>query len=106
MRGGVGYFLKFKGKIPHHVLRLLDPLGLFKASPEKKAQGLLKEINNGRAAMLGVFGLVWPQGPDRLGLDSLPLAQYPGEYMAPFSSVHSELPYVADMLKWTAPWAQ
>jgi len=110
VRGGKpGYFPKFKGKIPHTMpFDYFDPLGLSaKASPEKKAQGLLKEINNGRAAMLGIFGLVSAsKGLIVPGLDSLPLAKYPGEYMAPFSSVNSELPYVADMLKWTAPWAQ
>ena len=52
MRGGKpGYFPTFDA-LPHPVpLNLFDPFGFSKnASPEKKAAGLIKEINNGRLA--------------------------------------------------------
>ena len=54
MRGGKpGYFPTF-AQLPHPVpFNLFDPFGLSKnASPEKKAKGLLAEINNGRLAQI------------------------------------------------------
>merc|ERR1712087_881791 len=60
MRGGKpGFFPSIKkGGIPHPVpFDLFDPFGLSKnASPEKKAKGLVAEINNGRLAMIGIMG--------------------------------------------------
>merc|ERR1719198_1311333 len=59
MKGGKpGVYPSLKGVMPHPVpLDLFDPFGLSKnASPEKKAKGLLAEINNGRLAMLGIMG--------------------------------------------------
>merc|ERR1712167_390919 len=46
--------------LPHPVpLDLWDPVGFAsKASPEKKASSLVAEINNGRLAMLGIFGFL------------------------------------------------
>merc|ERR1719313_1787017 len=61
MKGGVpGKFPSLKTVMPHPVpLDLYDPLGFSKnASPEKKAKGLLTEINNGRLAMLGIMAFV------------------------------------------------
>jgi len=90
MRGGKpGFFpsLKAEGVVPHPVpLDLFDPFGLQRSlTPEKKQQALLKEINNGRLAMVGIIGCVAAsKGCIVPGLDSLPIAPYAGEYMAPF----------------------
>ena len=85
--GKPGYFPTFD-QLPHPVpLELFDPFGLSKnASPEKKEKGLLAEINNGRLAMIGIFGLVSAEkGCFVPGLDSLPLKPYAGEFMEPFA---------------------
>merc|ERR1712072_1489044 len=64
MRGGrPGDFPSFKENralLPHPVpLDLWDPVGFAaKATPEKKASSLVAEINNGRLAMLGIFGFL------------------------------------------------
>mmetsp|Transcript_15866 Transcript_15866/g.36194 ORF Transcript_15866/g.36194 Transcript_15866/m.36194 type:complete len:190 (+) Transcript_15866:688-1257(+) len=64
MRGGKpGAFPKFGAAVPHPVpLNLYDPLGFSKnRSEEAKARGLVAEINNGRLAMLGIFGFLLEQ---------------------------------------------
>jgi len=67
-------------------LDLYDPFGNSKnASPEKKARGLLIEINNGRLAMLGVFGfLAASKVPGSVPLLTDRIPPYNGEYMIPF----------------------
>ena len=65
-----------------------DPVGFTKnASPEKKERGRLIEINNGRLAMLGLFGFLSeskvPGSVPALGGIALP---YDGDYMAPFAA--------------------
>merc|ERR1719436_1925824 len=73
MRGGKpGYFPTFD-QLPHPVpFNLFDPFKLSaKQTPEQKASGLLKEINNGRLAMIGLSGLV---------------KAYDGNVMAPFDA--------------------
>ena len=90
MRGGKpGEFPDFDASvIPGGALNLYDPLGWSKKrSEEKKADGLRKEINNGRLAMLGIMGFVSEGAVE----GSVPLLKgviphYDGNVMAPFSS--------------------
>lgn len=83
-------------------LDLFDPFGLSKnRTPEQKERGLLVEINNGRAAMLGIFGFVSAAQVE----GSVPalagkITHYDGQVMAPFSAGDVSLPFVADMLKY------
>jgi hypothetical protein len=105
MRGGKpGAFPSLKkAGFPHPIpLDLFDPFGLSKnASPEKKEKGLVTEINNGRLAMLGIFGFAAETKiPGSVpALTSLGLEPYSGEYMAPFAAGDMSLPYVTEMLK-------
>ena len=75
---------------PHPVpFDLFDPFGTWKNdSPEKKARGLKVEINNGRAAMLGIFGFL---AESKISgsvpvLTGLGIKHYDGDYMAPFAA--------------------
>jgi hypothetical protein len=105
MSGGTpGKFPSFKPWMPHPVpFDLFDPFGLSKsATPEKKAKGLVTEINNGRLAMLGIMGFVAESKvpgavPALAGL----IKPYSGEVMAPFSATNADLPFVTDMLKYS-----
>lgn len=90
MRGGKpGAFPNFSDSdlIPHPVpLNLYDPFGFSKnKSEEKKAEGLIKELNNGRLAMIGIMAFISEQKVE----GSVPLLKglvthYDGETMAPF----------------------
>merc|ERR1712151_926959 len=107
VRGGKpGYFPKLSRtdemKFPHPVpLNLWDPFGFTsKMSPERKEKALLAEVNNGRLAMIGIFGLISAsKGLQVPVLDGLGIKPYAGEIMAPFAAGDVSLPYVADMLK-------
>jgi hypothetical protein len=73
----------------HPVLDLYDPFGLFKKmSQEQKDKRLIMEINNGRLAMIGIFGFMAADAvPGSVpALSSLGLVPYEGNIMAPFSS--------------------
>jgi hypothetical protein len=104
MRGGKpGFFPKFNTWVPHPVpLELYDPFGLNKnASPEKKANGLVTEINNGRLAMLGIMGFMAESKiPGSVPALTGQIQSYSGEIMAPFAAGDAGLPYVSEMLKW------
>merc|ERR1711924_78452 len=76
-------------RVPHPVpLNLFDPLGITKRmSDEKKARGRLVEINNGRLAMLGLFGfLAESKIPGSVPLLNAKgwVSAYAGDYMIPF----------------------
>jgi len=103
MRGGKpGVFPKFNaGGIPHPVpLELFDPFGFSKnKSPEAKADGLVKEINNGRLAMLGIMAFVAEaRVPGSVPFLNGLIAPYSGETMAFFSATDN-LPFVSAMLQ-------
>jgi hypothetical protein len=91
MRGGTpGKFPNFsdhKELIPHPVpLNLFDPFGFSKnKSEEAKQAGLIKELNNGRLAQIGILAFISEQRVE----GSVPLLKglvphYSGETMAPF----------------------
>mmetsp|Transcript_36611 Transcript_36611/g.96652 ORF Transcript_36611/g.96652 Transcript_36611/m.96652 type:complete len:262 (+) Transcript_36611:53-838(+) len=87
MRGGKPGYMPTFDQLPHPVpFNLFDPFGFSKnASPEKKAKGLLAEINNGRLAMIGIFGFVSASCvPGSVpALDGV-IPYYSGDIMAPF----------------------
>jgi hypothetical protein len=73
--------------IPHPVpFNLYDPFKFSKnKSEEAKARGLKAEINNGRLAMLGIFGFLSEQTiPGSVPVLSGIVQPYSGEVMAPF----------------------
>jgi len=90
MRGGKPGYMPTFDQLPHPVpFNLYDPFKLSKnASPEKKAKGLLAEVNNGRLAMIGLMGfLAEAKVPGSVpGLASVGIRAYDGDIMAPFDA--------------------
>ena len=73
--------------IPHPVpLNLFDPFGLSsKASEEKKSAELIKELNNGRLAQIGIIAFLAAQKVEgSVSLLKGVVSHYDGEPMAPF----------------------
>lgn len=83
--------------IPHAVpFELYDPFRLSKnMSDEDKERRLQMEINNGRLAMIGIFGFLSAQTiPGSVpALGTIITKQYTGEVMAPFSADFSLSPF-------------
>ena len=74
--------------VPHDVpFNLYDPFKISKnRSEEDKAKGLIKEVNNGRLAMLGIFGFLSEQTiPGSVPILTGIVKPYAGEVMAPFA---------------------
>ena len=74
--------------VPHQVpFNLYDPFKLSKnRSEQDKAKGLITEINNGRLAMLGIFGFLAESAiPGSVPVLTGVVKPYSGEIMAPFA---------------------
>jgi hypothetical protein len=86
----IGQFPSFAGKLPHPVpFNLFDPFSFHKnRSEESKEKGLLAEINNGRLAMIGIFGFVTAETvPGSVPALTSIVKHYDGDYWAPFESL-------------------
>jgi len=87
MRGGTpGYMPTFKANVHPVPLNLWDPFGFTKGlSAEDKAKKLNAEVNNGRLAMIGLFGFISAGTvPGSVpALDGI-IPAYTGDVMAPF----------------------
>jgi len=84
--GKPGQFPTFDN-VPHDVpFNLYDPFKLSKSRTDaEKEKGLLTEINNGRLAMLGIFGFLCAQTiPGSVPLLVGVVKPYSGEVMIPF----------------------
>jgi hypothetical protein len=114
MSGGKpGQFPAFNTILPNPFwpLPLFDPFG-FTAdlSEEEKATKRLREVQNGRLAMIGLFSLISEARvpgavPALAGL----IKPYDGEVMGPFSAADANLPGVSTMLEGVKPifpWLQ
>merc|ERR1712018_706527 len=80
-------FQAFRDDI-HFILDLYDPFGFFKKmTQEKKDKRLVMEINNGRLAMIGIFGFIAADAVPGSVPALADIAQpYDGDIMAPFEA--------------------
>merc|ERR1719188_275369 len=108
MSGGKpGQFPAFNTILPNPfwLLPLFDPFGFTSdLSEEEKATKRLREIQNGRLAMIGLFSLISEARvpgavPALAGL----IKPYDGEVMGPFSAADTSLPGVSTMLEGIKP---
>merc|ERR1719163_1791147 len=87
MRGGTpGYMPTFKANVHPCPLNLWDPFGFTKRlTPAEKEKKLIAEVNNGRLAMIGLFGFISAGSvPGSVpALDGI-IPAYTGDVMAPF----------------------
>ena len=86
-KGGVpGYYPPIKGNRPELELNLYDPFNFFsRMTPEAKEAGLVKEINNGRLAMIGLFSfLAEARVPGSVPVLTGIIPPYNGNIMIPF----------------------
>ena len=72
---------------PEILLNLWDPFNFMaRMTPEPKQAGLVKEINNGRLAMLGIFSLISEaRVPGSVPVLPNEIPEYAGKVMLPFS---------------------
>jgi len=92
--GQPGKFPTFDA-VPHYTpYNLYDPFNIAKKMPEeKKEKRLMMEINNGRLAMIGIFGFLCAQTiPGSVPLLTNVVKPYAGNVMEPFSG-NFELPF-------------
>eukprot|EP00751_Fragilariopsis_kerguelensis_P009227 CAMPEP_0170784398 /NCGR_PEP_ID=MMETSP0733-20121128/16158_1 /TAXON_ID=186038 /ORGANISM="Fragilariopsis kerguelensis, Strain L26-C5" /LENGTH=234 /DNA_ID=CAMNT_0011129395 /DNA_START=50 /DNA_END=754 /DNA_ORIENTATION=- len=83
----IGEFPSIKNGFPHPVpFDLYDPFGASRnKSEESKARGLKAEINNGRLAMIGIFGFLTAETiPGSVPTLTNIVKSYDGNYWAPF----------------------
>jgi len=98
-------FNTFGVKNPILPLPLFDPFGFTEGlSEEEKATKRLREVQNGRLAMIGLFSLISEARvpgavPALAGL----IKPYDGEVMGPFSAADTSLPGVSTMLEGIKP---
>merc|ERR1712078_473398 len=108
MAGGQpGQFPAFNTILPNPFwpLPLFDPFG-FTAdlSEEEKATKRLREIQNGRLAMIGLFSLISEaRVPGSVPALSGLIKPYDGEVMAPFTAADANLPGVSAMVEGVKP---
>jgi hypothetical protein len=109
MAGGKpGQFPAFNTILPNPFwpLPLFDPFG-FTAdlSEEEKATKRLREVQNGRLAMIGLFSLISEaRVPGAVPALSGLIKPYDGEVMAPFTAADANLPGVSTMLEGVKPY--
>ena len=98
--GGIpGYYPPLVGKRPEFLFNLYDPFDFFTEDDEEsKERGLNVELNNGRAAQLGIFYMLTAsKGLGAPPLDAIEgFPKYSGDIMVPFEGqLHVAMPELA-----------